>query len=473
MGGLLLDKEGQENKRTSASRSLSILKEQQEKGKEWVDRVLSRFNERQKKIILLGLGGICLFLLFGFFLKGDDQELVARPPRQVKTILLEGEDAVGRRFFPGRVAAAQEVELAFRVGGILALLPASAGQSVDKGELLAQLDKRDYEIGLQAAESELGYARTQIAQMRTGARPEDIIKLNAQLASAQAHLDEATITFKRVSALFAEKAIAEVEVDRARTRLQVAKTNHEAAKQELQIGRTGARVEDIQGMIYRIKGLEAQVAAARNNILDSELRAPFAGVVAARYVENFQGVKKDQKILSLQNLAEVEILINLPETLFTVVKRPGTTWKADARFENLPGKTFPVKLKEITTQADPQTQTYATRFIMGRPEGALLLPGMTAEIGFTLNDNEATEEAGEIFFHVPSGSVSAGEGKDHKVWVVDEKTMTVRPVSVTVVGFQGENAIISGDLKVNDRIVVAGANFLQEGEPVTLFEKPQ
>jgi multidrug efflux pump subunit AcrA (membrane-fusion protein) len=65
--------------------------------------------------------------------------------------------------------------------------------------------------------------------------------------------------------------------------------------------------------------------------------------------------------------------------------------------------------------------------------------------------------------------VTPKSGEVQSVWTVNEKTMTVHAIPVTVVGFEGDKAVISGDLRVGARIVVAGANFLQEGDGVSLF----
>jgi len=206
-------------------------------------------------------------------------------------------------------------------------------------------------------------------------------------------------------------------------------------------------------------------------LADSELRAPFAGIVASRYVENYQNVRKDEPIVNLQNLSEIEIVVDLPETLLNQA-RQGQEVQVQASFESLPGKSFTLSLKEVNTQPDPQTQTYATKFTMKRPEGILLLPGMTAEVGIL---RKAAAETGEApaFFNIPSGAVSARQGGTQSVWALDEKTMTVRSVPVTVVGFQGEKATVTGDLSVGSRIVSVGANFLQEGDPVTLYGKQE
>jgi multidrug efflux system membrane fusion protein len=426
--------------------------------------------ERKRRLALIIAGIVALFILAKFFLQAGTgkNETATRTPRPVKTMTLAGEDAGGRRFFPGRIIAAQQVDLAFRVAGNLSLFPIFAGQQVEKGTLLAKLDTRDYEINLTAAQSELGYARSQLSSMRAGARPEDLAALTAQVTAAKARLDEATSTYARVESLFAQKAIAQVELDSARTTLEAARTNYEVAKQELQKGKSGARAEDIQAMVFRIKGLEAQVAAARNMVKDSELRAPFKGIVATRYVENFENVKKDEPIVSLQNLSDVEILVNLPETVLEKARQAGNV-KAEASFASLPGKTFPLTLKEVTTQSDPQTQTYATKFRMERPAGAVLLPGMTAEVHFTLGAQLPAQNGSRVLFAVPSTSLTPKKEKVQSVWIINEKTMTVHAIPVTIVGFEGDKAVISGDLRVGTRIVVAGANFLQEGDVVSLF----
>ena len=426
--------------------------------------------ENKRKVFYAVIGLVALIVLAKFsFLDADKNVAVTRTSRPVKTMVLAGEKGEGSRFFPGRIVAAQQVDLAFRVAGNLSLFPVFAGQQVEKGTLLAKLDSRDYELNLTAAQSELGYARSQLSSMRAGARPEDIAALTSQMTAAKARLDEATSTFARVESLYAQKAIAQVELDSARTTLEAARTNYEVAKQELQKGKSGARAEDVQAMVFRIKGLEAQVAAARNMVNDSELRAPFKGIVAARYVENFENVKKDEPIVSLQNLSDIEILVNLPETVLEKARQVGSV-KVEAGFESLPGKTFPLALKEVTTQSDPQTQTYATKFRMERPAGAVLLPGMTAEVHFTLGTQPPAQgNEGRVLFAVPSTSVTPKSGKVQSVWTVNEKTMTVHAIPVTVAGFEGDKAVISGDLRVGTRIVVAGANYLQEGDVVSLF----
>lgn len=56
--------------------------------------------------------------------------------------------------YPAKVRASQEVNMAFKVSGILQQVFVEEGQRLKKGDLLAQIDSRDYELLFQAAESE-------------------------------------------------------------------------------------------------------------------------------------------------------------------------------------------------------------------------------------------------------------------------------------------------------------------------------
>lgn len=79
--------------------------------------------------------------------------------------------------FPGRVYAAREVEPAFKVSGTLQRLPLQEGATFRRGDLLAQLDDRDYALQLQAAEAEYnrikGEAERVIALYGEGAATAD------------------------------------------------------------------------------------------------------------------------------------------------------------------------------------------------------------------------------------------------------------------------------------------------------------
>ena len=195
------------------------------------------------------------------------------------------------------------------------------------------------------------------------------------------------------------------------------------------------------------------------------LGAPFSGIVADRYVDNFQMVQADAPIVTLQDLESIELIIALPEKDLArarSVERP----RIRARFDGLEGRTYAVTLKEVATRADPQTQTYSVTFVMVKPKELLLLPGMTAEILIDLEGgaNDVT------LFSLPTSALTVDNSEGHSVWRVDETDLTVHRVAVTAEGYKGTQVLVKG-LSAGDRIVTAGVTLLSEGDKVSLFKE--
>ena len=407
----------------------------------------------------------------GYFIWGavpdrSGQVEVQRVARPVKTVILAAAGSGGERVFPGKVTAAQKVNLAFRVSGQVVELPVVKGNYVDKGTLLARLDPRDFEVQLANAESELGNAKARLDAMRAGVRKEEIAMLTAKVNSARAQMDDAQTTLERVDKLYKAGGFSKSEYDKARTSYEVARAAYQSATQELSAGKSGSRPEDIAAMEFTVQGIQAKVRTAENALADTRLVAPFGGVVIDRYVDNNQSVQRDQYIVSLQDIDTLEVTISVPETL-VMHTRKGSIEGIEARFASLPDDRFPLEYKEASAEADPQTQTYPVTLSLTKPEGLTVLPGMTVDV---IVPRSAAEEGAEA--ELPASAVMAGEGVGHFVWRVEgTDELRVRKIPVEVTGFRGDMALVKGAAP-GDRIVTAGVSMLLEGDPVTLYTPP-
>ena len=139
----------------------------------------------------------------------------------------------------------------------------------------------------------------------------------------------------------------------------------------------GARPEDLEAKRAEIKALEAAVANAKNQLDYAVLKAPFDGKVAARYVDNFQTVQAKQPIVRLLDVSKIEVTIQVPESLISLVPR---VKKARCRFDALPGKEFVGQVTKIGSEASQTTRTYPVTVAVDQPEDAQILPGMAATV---------------------------------------------------------------------------------------------
>lgn len=411
---------------------------------------------------LVGVG----YFIWGAVPAKQERTEVARVARPVKTMVVPTAGGGGERIFPGKVLASQKVNLAFRVSGKIVELPAVKGEYVEPGTLLARLDPRDFEVQLANAKSELGNAKARLDAMKAGARKEEIAMLTAKVNSARAQMNDAMTTLERVEKLYKAGGFSKSEYDKTRTAYEVARAVYQSASQELSAGRTGARPEDISAMEFTIQGIEAKVRTAENARADTELLAPFGGVIIDRYVDNNQSVQRDQSIVSLQDIGTLEVSISVPETLVLHARRDAIEG-VEARFASLPDKRFPLTYKEASAQADPQTQTYPVTFALPTPEDLTVLPGMTVDVVIPRPAGEDGAEA-----EIPASAVLAGEATRHFVWRVEgTDALRVKRIPIEVAGYRGDLALVKG-VAPGERIVTAGVSMLFDGDPVTLYTAP-
>ena len=378
--------------------------------------------------ILLGaaiIAGIC----YGLNTLRENKTSQTEPEvvRPVRTITLKGgHEEFNRRYF-GTVQGGKRADLSFRVSGTLSRIYVEKGASVKRGTLLATLDPRDF--------------NTRISQAQSA------------LSQAQAQYNNAQADFKRYENLYKQKVIARAQYDSVKTQVDVAKS--------------------------AVNSANANLKSARDALKDTELRAPFDGIIANRTVENYQDVTAKQTIFSLQDLNALEIVFNIPDNDVLTAPLPQVRSLRDlqlyanmlnlnAIFEAMPEKVFPLKIKEIGTQATA-SNTYPVTAIMPPIKEIRALPGMavTVEVDFD-GDNSQAENNDK--FLVPVTAIR-NEYNDNYVWRYAVGQVSRVPVNVGQIRNDSSVEIDGKTLKNGDVIVTAGVYFLHEGQKVRLLEE--
>ena len=425
--------------------------------------------ERSIKSVLIAGVVVGIVLLSGFGIMGltspqDHKESIEKITiRPVKAEKLSSLPSIKTRSFPGVVEPAKESKLAFRVGGPLISFDVNIGQKVKKGDVLAQIDPRDYQVRILRIKAALAEATVTLSTMRKGARSEDIALLESQLTAARAQLHEAELNYQRFQALHDQKAAAGSAFDRAKTAYDVAKSGVMAAEQSLEKAKKGARPEEIEGMEARIKGLEADLMASKNALEDTKLKAPFDGVVNKKFVENFESVNPGQNIVSIFDFRQVEITISVPEELLI---HKDAVVKYYCKLPSQPDRVFDAQFKEIGLNTTDSTQSYPLTVIMTLPDIMAVRPGMAADVFVDMKMN-GNEKKG---FLIPLSAVFSDASGEPSVWRIDPDTMRVQKTAVKQGDLYGDLIRIESALGEGDLIVTAGARFLREDQIVRLMK---
>jgi RND family efflux transporter MFP subunit len=374
-------------------------------------------------------------------------------------VVAAGEDSHVRTF-PGKVEASKNVELAFQVSGLLVSLPIREGQNVAEKDVIAQLRQDEFQARLKALQGQLDAARAELQALRAGVRPEERLRLEAQVRAANAELVNARTQFGRTSQLVRDRAIPRVEHDRAETSYHVAQENYKAARQTLEQG-TIAREEEIWAKEAEVRGLENRVVEANLQLDDCTLRAPYDGVIAQRFVEEGQNIRANDRVVMFQDVNEIDIAVDIPETVMAADIRSADILKMVAEFSAAPELQFPVHIKELAQRADPVTQTFTVRVALKAPPDLNLLPGMTATV--TMTYRRASVLGGRIL--VPIAAVFQDSTGTQVAWIIGPDGKVSR-ASVKLGAATGGSIEILEGLLPGDRIAVAGVSFLRDGMKV-------
>ena len=209
---------------------------------------------------------------------------------------------------------------------------------------------------------------------------------------------------------------------------------------------------------------QAEVKIRAKALRDSRLHAPFTGTVAATYVENFENVRAKQAILRLLDTTKIEMIIAIPENLISYAPQ---VKDVRIRFDAIPGREFPAKIKEVSNEASETTRTYPVTLIMDQPDDVKILPGMA---GAARGEGKIPGATAQQGVGIPISAVFT-EGKEGAsyVWVIDANTKKVARRQVKTGELTDFGILVNDGLKPGEWIAIAGAHYLREGQQVRLL----
>jgi HlyD family secretion protein len=263
-------------------------------------------------------------------------------------------------YYSGTVEAATISNLSFQVGGKVVKVLVTEGQRVEKDQPLAELDRAEFEAARDQAMATL--ERSERSQDQAAALsgvyrktlPDEVARAEAGVAGARDVLTEAQSNKERYDQLYSRQVVSKKE-------WETVKLNSDTARSKL--AETEAVLRQAKGNLGRIEATEREVEAARAQAAASkaaleqtriqldrtQLRAPFAGIVTSRNIEQGEVVTPTRQALSLSDLTAVKVKIYVGEMEIGNVKQGQ---KADVKVDSLPGKTFEGTVTFIASEGE-------------------------------------------------------------------------------------------------------------------------
>jgi RND family efflux transporter MFP subunit len=353
-----------------------------------------------------------LWLVAAAILVGCGGEETA-PPSVIRPVRYQQVFATGGsrvRTFSGAARAGVESRLSFRVAGKVQRLAVKVGDRVRSGQLIAQLDPKDYELQVQEAE--------------------------AALEQAQAQARNAAASYDRVRALYENRNASRNDLDAARASDESAKAAVESAAKRHEL--------------------------AQSRLSYTKLTAPIDGAIAAVDCEINENVKAGDEIALLTSGSRMEVDIGVPEILISQVREGEPV---EVTFDALPGRTFAARVSEVGVASTELVTTFPVTVILDR-ETPDIRPGMAAQVALQFGTGDIRER-----FIVPA--VAVGEDRQGRCVYTVEPTESGLGVThrkaVTVGELTADGLEVLDGLTDGELLVTAGVNRIEDGQTVRLL----
>ena len=162
---------------------------------------------------------------------------------------------------------------------ILIDLPVSAGQLVEKGQVIAKFDAELQQAIVAKAQAQLAQATAFLEKTLNGARPEEVAAASAKVAAANAAYTQSEANFRRAKTLVKDKLASQETLDSTTAARDETFANLESAKQNLNELTNGSRVEDINSAKAQVQAAEAELKVQQKYLSDLTIKAMRAGRV--------------------------------------------------------------------------------------------------------------------------------------------------------------------------------------------------
>jgi RND family efflux transporter MFP subunit len=327
-------------------------------------------------VVLLGVGAYLLFLDKGPSAPGDPAgtaasgapgETAAPSPGQkseaaplpVKVAKAVMGDLVMTLKSPGEAYTEKRVSMKAEVGGVVKNLYAVEGRHVKEGDLLVELDDREYRLRVEKLDAQ----RIRILSELVLEKEFDTAGAGASPQAAD-RFKKAQADFERASEAFQKGLLSQAAYEQAQK------------DYELAMIEGGLKKEEIMASTKGLTQAEIDVKIARMDLEKTRIRAPFSGIITDIKLSPKERIDAGRELFTLVDISRIKVKAKVLESEVGKM-RPGR--EVDLLFSAFPGRAFKGRIEAVSPVINAEDKTCAVHVTMDNPSEEVK-PGMHAEV---------------------------------------------------------------------------------------------
>ncbi len=332
----------------------------------------------------------------------------------------------------GTVEPVEFASLSSRTEGTLDILNVDEGDVVKKGQLLFQIDRQNLENEVTVAQRALEVCESEVKTAR----------INLELAKIK--LKKATIDYNRAQTLRKSNAVSQDSYEAAE--LAAKEAEAECAKSESLLQIADALVGKQRNSL----------SIAQKNLADSEIKAPFDGIITDKFVERGEFVKGGTQIIRLEDQKRLEVVCLISALHYPSIL-PGKT-RAVFALDNMPAGEAVVSYR--APNVDPLSRTFKIKILL--PEDTKLVSGLMCSVDLLIQERGG--------FGLPSDAIQLRDNGS-QVAFADKDGIAEQVVVKTGIVDGNFTEVLNAEELKGRRFVVSGQTFINPGDKLSILKE--
>jgi HlyD family secretion protein len=378
----------------------------------------------------------------------------------------------------GSIVATDQLPIGAEVSGLkITKVNVDQGSKVQKGDVLARLDSSVLEAQLAAARGRYDEATATVQKAVQPNRPQEIQAQDATLQQTEANAKSERAALAQAQATAANDATnaaryrqllsqgfatqqetqnAETTAEKSRAavtaeeqRVSAAEETANAARARLNLLKAGGSQEDVAIAQAQAEQARASIQQLEAQIAQTVIRAPADGLIVKRDAHIGDITAPTRPLFTMVRNNELELDAQVPEADLTRVK-VGNPVTVNTQAATVQGKVF-----QLAPTVDPQTRLGTLRIAVPAKGG--IRTGMFAQATVHVGKTKALT--------VPTRALQGTESQRFLFVLQDSHA---KRVDVQTGPVHGDTTVIESGVKPGEQVIVAGAGFLNDGDPVAV-----
>ncbi|MGJ3252242.1 MAG: efflux RND transporter periplasmic adaptor subunit [Elainellaceae cyanobacterium] len=384
--------------------------------------------------------------------QGSDSQMQAPQGAPVQVASVETATIQETSTFTGTLNAEQSVSIQSERSGRVEDILVQEGQQVSEGTPIVQL-------GAAREQADIAGARAQVdvAQSALESAQAELEALRAERERAQAELNLRQEQLQRYSQLVEEGAFPQQELDQRQRDLEVGQAELNAVNRQIQAAQ--ARINEARATLRQRR---ANVTRLRQDVRDTTVFSPFAGVIGNIPIELGDYVEVGQSLTTIVANQTLELLLQIPQE-----RSPDLRIGLPVQVEDAQGNTLGQgRISFISPQINTDSQLILTKATFSNESGQLRDGQFVrAKVIWERTPNQIVVPQTAVIYQGDRRFVYVPERQDDQ--------LTAQQQMIELGAEQGTQVEVLDGLQASDRIITSGTQQLADGAPIRLLENEQ